>query len=262
MKRTVVGVLLFTFLTCAVALAQRGAPVAVGGGGRQITIYDRQGTVVKKVGAPGPYNVVALSPDGKRVAAPQGGALFVYDIATGMGTRVAPGPGSTQPAWSADSKSIVYQANRPPNGTGFYKVLADGTAMEELVFAPIPQPNLTGFAPDGKFITYHGPQQPPRGTGIDLWVVPTTGDKTPISILSTPRNESGGRISPDGKLIAFRSDESGRYEVYVRPFNGAAISDPENSPKLKLSPLTGTPGAHGDVSADGKTFVLLVPATQ
>jgi Tol biopolymer transport system component len=230
----------------------RGAVIAAPG--RQITIYDRRGTVVKRVGSPGPYNVVSLSPDGKRVAVPESGGIVVYDVATGVKTQMAPGPGSTQPAWSSDGKRIVYQANR--NGmTGFYQVVTDGSAKEELLFSPVPQPNLTGLSADGGYITYHGPFQPPKGTGIDLWILPMNGTRAPVSLLSTPRNESGARISPDGKLVAFRSDESGRFEVYVRPFNPAGIADPDNTPKLKLS----IEGSGGMVRwrSDGKAVYYL-----
>jgi serine/threonine-protein kinase len=142
-----------------------------------------------------------------------------------------------------------------------------------------------------------------------------TGDKKPIPLLRTQAVELGARISPDGRYYAYRSNESGVNEVYVRPFTpGGNPTPPPNDPKWKISldgsggmvrwrsdgkelyflaanggimaasvstsptftmdgparvlfttpiefPLSGTPGASADVSADGRTFVLLVPVT-
>jgi serine/threonine-protein kinase len=73
----------------------------------------------------------------------------------------------------------------------------------------------TDWSPDGRYIVYHSPG---ATTGIDLWVLPMTGDQTPRVFLQTPFNEMQGRLSPDGHWMAYTSDESGALEVYVRPF--------------------------------------------
>ena len=73
------------------------------------------------------------------------------------------------------------------------------------------------WSPDGRFILFA--VTAPK-TGLDLWVLPLFGDRKPLPFLQTPFNESPGQFSPDGRWIAYSSDESGRYEVYVTPFPG------------------------------------------
>jgi Tol biopolymer transport system component len=73
------------------------------------------------------------------------------------------------------------------------------------------------WSSDGRFLLFISidPQ-----TGYDLWVLPVSGDKKPVPFLKTPFEERDGQFSPDGKWIAYRSNESGRFEIYVRPFPG------------------------------------------
>jgi Tol biopolymer transport system component len=309
MKRNVVALAGLVLLTCAHLLAQRGAPQ------RQVMVFDRQGMKIKTLAEPGLQSPLVISPDGKRVAAIRNGTIVIMDIATGAAVKATSGPGDTQPAFSADGSRIVFQSSRSGTGVGFYQTLSDGTGKEELVFGPVVGPNGTGWSTDGKYVTYQG-TDPSTGTSTDLFILPMMGDKKPIPLLRTKAVELGARISPDGRYYAYRSDESGMNEVYVRPFNPGGNPEPQpTDPKWRVSqegsggmvrwrqdgkelyflasngsimavpvstgatfamttapialfstplefPLGGTPGASADVSADGKTFVLLVPVTQ
>jgi Tol biopolymer transport system component len=100
------------------------------------------------------------------------------------------------------------------------KKAADGSSPEE----PLLQSELTKIpidvSPDGRFLMY---MEVSGKTGQDLWVLPLNADvpggRKPAVFLQTPANERGGMFSPDGKWVAYSSDESGRVEIYLRPFS-------------------------------------------
>src|SRR5262249_39294339 len=75
----------------------------------------------------------------------------------------------------------------------------------------------TDWSPDGRFVLFR--KTDPQ-TGVDLWVLPVSGDKRPSPFLKTPFDEWDGQFSPGGKWIAYESNESGRFEIYVQPFPG------------------------------------------
>src|SRR5262249_38940792 len=103
------------------------------------------------------------------------------------------------------------------NGQMIHERMADGTGPEmPLVDSPAIQA-AADWSPDGRYLLFRV-QDPP--TGLDLWVLPLFGDRKPFPFLQTPFAESGGRFSPDGKWVAYQSNESGRSEVYVQPFPG------------------------------------------
>jgi Tol biopolymer transport system component len=121
--------------------------------------------------------------------------------------------------WSPDGARVVFASNR--NGAyNLYQKAADGSRNEEILLqsADLKRPN--SWSPDGRFILYWSGQN-----NGDLMVLPVAytekpGDRKPFPFLSTPFNEQQGVFSPDGKWVAYQSDESGRFEVYVRPFPG------------------------------------------
>ena len=102
------------------------------------------------------------------------------------------------------------------------------------------------FSPDGKFLLYFTISSDGNG---DLWILPFFGDRKPVPYLHTEFAEGGGRYSPDGKWIAYSSDESGKEEVYVRPF-------PESGGKLLVS-TSGGSSPHGGAMA--RRFSIWAP---
>jgi Tol biopolymer transport system component len=197
---------------------------------QQITIFDREGRTVSKVGQPGAYSVPSFSPDGSHLVVMHtdlktGSNLIVnMDVATGKSIAINddthPGGG---PIWSLDGKYILYTARRG-SGTaiamGAYRKAADGTGDEELLFRYTPGAGLqlTDISPDGKYLLC--------ASGGVLLIVPLTGTD-PLARkaieLRGEFSENAGRFSPDGKFIAYRSDEDDalKGEVYVRPFDAA-----------------------------------------
>lgn len=198
---------------------------------QQITIFDRNGKEVSKVGEPGLLSQPAFSPDGTRLVFMKTdlttglNLIWNADIATGKAVAVndATHPGQG-PMWSPDGKDILYTA---PSGEGtsvaigVYRKPADGSGNAELLFRNTPGAGfqLTDVSPDGKYLL--------GGSGGVLLIVPLTGTdplaRKSIEFSRGEFNETTGRFSPDGKFIAYRSDEDNalKGEVYVRPFDAA-----------------------------------------
>src|ERR1019366_6551897 len=96
-----------------------------------------------------------------------------------------------------------------------YEKPADGSGSEKLLLQSADDKRPHSWSPNGRFILYGSSQN-----NGDLMVLPLSGDRKPFPFLSTPFNETQGVFSPDGKWVAYQSNESGRSEVYVRPFPG------------------------------------------
>jgi Tol biopolymer transport system component len=200
----------------------------------QLAILDRQGKVLQRVGPIGRYGQTALSPDGTRSAtrwfdtfAPGGRSdIWVVDIASGKTTPITDdAPPDFAPMWSPDGKQIFYVSARAGGYQGIYRKNADGTGDAEFIYrydpgAPV---NLRDISADGKHLLFN--------SGGVILVVPMTGDVKTRKAIELSREEflvNGGVLSPDGKFIAFTSNETEAFELYVRPFDpatGAAVGD-------------------------------------
>ena len=144
--------------------------------------------------------------------------------------------------------------------SGIYLKPADGTGAEELILQQPSSINAVSWSPDGKYLLYNlnGPK-----TASDVWAVPVTGDRKPIPILENRGAEILPQVSPDGKWIAYASNESGRFEIHVRPF-------PSGSGHWQLT-TTGSGNYsvrwRGDskeiyyISADSSSKLMAIPVT-
>jgi Tol biopolymer transport system component len=208
---------------------------------RQLTVLDRQGTVVSKVGQPGLYVQPGLSPDGKHVVVmrndPRTGNqdIWTFDIATGKGTPVTDDtPPENAPVWSPDGKQVAYVSTRG-SYAGIYRKAWDGTGDDELLFRYTPGAGmvLTDWSPDGKFLTFY--------TGV-LLVVPLGADEKPldrkaIDWLREDYDVLQGRFSPDSRFLAYLSNETDvdKMQVYVRPFDTSKPEAPGPGPAVQVS---------------------------
>ena len=197
-----------------------------GNGNRNLGWYDRQGKLLSQVGdqANGEMELRS-SPDGTRVVEGrldgQGiWAVWELDVARGTSTRFTFEPtGAGNGVWSADGTQIAY-ASGGGQSAEIYRKVANGATKEEVLYrSDIPMTPLD-WSPDGKWLLYNV-----RGkdTGADLWALPDASgpagaERKPIPYLVTPFNEAQSKFSPDGKWVAYDSNESGAVEVYVRPF--------------------------------------------
>jgi serine/threonine protein kinase len=189
----------------------------------QLVWFDRAG---KSDGAAGaPIKVIygeapRLSPDGKRFAIhridPQTRNLdiWVFDLSRNLPTRLTTDPATDQiPTWSPDGGNVVF-AKSKGGVNSLFQIAASGIKPEELLLkGGIPVP--TDWAPDGRFIIYN---QSAEKTRRDVWALPLTGSRQPYQLLNTAFDEYRAQLSPDGHWLAYVSDESGSYEIYVQSF--------------------------------------------
>jgi serine/threonine-protein kinase len=181
--------------------------------GRTLAWVDRKGAVEPLAAPPREYGRVDLSPDGQRVAVTSGGEVWIYDIRRETLTRLTFERGS-MPLWTPDGKRITFQSTRFGLRNLFWK-LADGSgAAEQLLASELPHSPMS-WSPDGNLLAF---VEVHPSTNGDVWMLPLEGEGTPEPFLRTPFSETGPVFSPDGHWLAYRSNESGRYEIYVQPY--------------------------------------------
>jgi Tol biopolymer transport system component len=155
-----------------------------------------------------------ISPDGKRVAVGHQGQVWVYDRARETFTRLTSArPSAGNPAWTPDSKRVVFQSGTPLN---LFWQLADGSGNAEPVATSEYRQGPSSWSPDGQLLAFI---ETHPTSAQDIWVF-RLSDRKAEPFLRTPANEGGPAFSPDGHWLAYSSDDSGRLEVYVQPYPG------------------------------------------
>ncbi len=215
----------------------------------QLVWLDRAGKRLGTLGAPGRYEgPIILSPDDSRVAVEiiAGDGLWdiwVVDVARGLASRVTTGPPqSTDPVWSPDSRELIFE--RGSGGGDLYRkdlrIGANASPLLETSQGEIPE----DWSRDGKILLY-------RTTGEEsaLWALPLDGDGSPELVIKTGFSLRQAQMSPDGRWLAYMSNESGQFEVYVEPFR-------RPGERVRVSPDGGSqPRWRGD----GKELFYLSP---
>jgi Tol biopolymer transport system component len=203
-------------------LAYRGGTGARG----QLVWIDRTGKMVGTVGELSDENSpgnLALAPDGQRVGIGrivQGNVdVWLIDGGRGVPTRFTFDAAADNAAvWSPDGSQVVFRSSRNGVHDLFVKA-ASGTADEQPLLVNSQGKGPLDWSQDGRFLLY-GTQDPK--TGSDLWVLPMMGERKPFAVLQSSFNEMEGQFSPDGRWLAYASDESGRYEICARAFPEAS----------------------------------------
>ncbi|MFM9837983.1 MAG: hypothetical protein ACKVOQ_06945, partial [Cyclobacteriaceae bacterium] len=195
-----------------------------GSSGRTLAWYDRTGKQTKIVGSAPEFYGVRLSPDGSRIAAAYPDKdwtsdIWIYDINRALWTRLTFDKAiNRNPVWSPDGRTIAYGSSRN-NKSDLYLRAANGEGEEELLFESNEDKVPFDWSPDGGFLAFHSVVG-----SIDIRILPMSreagGERKPFVFLKTEFDERRAAFSPDGRWIAYQSDESGRNEVYVRPFPG------------------------------------------
>ena len=249
------------------------------------------------VGKPGEVWAPRLSGDGRRVAYSLGdpGDVWLEDFSRHVSTRLTFNPADDSVAvWSPDDTRIYFMSQRSGGGD-IYQKPSSGTGADELILSSGSQKNPTSVSPDGRFLLF---QSLSPKTKMDLELL-SLADRKVTPFLQTEFDENYGVFSPDGRWIAYASNESGRYEVYVQPFPGPGgkwqISNAGGTapvwrrdgkelfylaPDRKLMAVAIRAGAafeseapaplfqtrvridmdrHYDVSADGQRFLMTMP---
>jgi serine/threonine-protein kinase len=265
---------------------------------------------------PEPRRYVAprFSPDGRRIAVAVAGPawsstgpgtqsdIWVYDVVARTFTRLTTQGDNSMPEWTPDGSRIVYRVTGSPRRTIWWRP-ADGSAEAQQLLDVPESVNEAVVSPDARWLVY---RTPPGGVhSRDIFALPfagrpLTGAQVPIPLVTGPAAEQMPRLSPDGRWLAYQSDESSQLEVYVRPFPGPGarvqVSDaggieplwarsgrallyrtprgivsvdvatsPTFAVGVRRTVLTGdylTESTHPawDVSPDGRAFLMLEPA--
>jgi Tol biopolymer transport system component len=192
----------------------------------------RGGKVLGTLGEPVTFpSDLRLSPDQKRLALAifegSNRDVWIYDVARGLRTRFTFDPLLDDgPLWSPDGSAIVWSSRR----SGFWALFrkpSDGSGTDQILYgdsADFGNKIATSWSPDGKFLLYTTNHVT---TGNDVWVLPLTSEQPgappkPFPFVQSPFQEGYAVFSPDGKWVAYQSNESGQLEVYVIPFNGVS----------------------------------------
>lgn len=239
----------------------------------QAAWFDRQGQSLGAAGLPVGNRGLALSPDGKRAAIsamspiPQAGVnldILLRDFARGITTRFTFGATDNRfPVWSPDGSCIIFASNRDAAALNLYEKPLSGISDEELLLKTEEHKFPTSWSRDARFLLYTAldPQ-----TGADIYVLPRE-DRKPKELVRTAANELDARFSPDMRWVAYVSDESGGYEVYVRDFSKSPGMPVETGVKVQISAEGGLGPRWGKDgrelyyrTRDGKVMVVNVAA--
>ena len=189
----------------------------------QLTWFDRRGKETGKVGPPDLFNPW-LSPDGKRVIAElsdeQTGLhnAWLVDLARNLTSRFTfEEKGAHYPLWSPDGTRVAFSSGRHGVWNVYLKSTSGLTEAEPIHKSDTAE-RASDWSADGRYILIEA--ESPK-TMRDLWVIPLEGSREPIHFLETAFDEMQARFSPDGHWIAYTSNETGKFEVYVQPFPGS-----------------------------------------
>ena len=241
------------------AVAATGSLVYVpgaGGAGLSLTWVDREGQEEAISAEPQAYRRLRVSPDGTRLAVeiadPSNRDIWIWHVARETWTRLTFDAGfDRNPIWTPDGARVVFASDR--DGGGLFWKAADGTGgVERLLEHPFASPYA--WTADGRLIfdTERGP-----GQG-DIAVLTVEGDRTVEPLLNTGFNEVRPALSPDGRWLAYRSTESGREEIYVRPFPNIGDGKWQVSPDGGASPVW-SPDGQALFYREGTSSLMAVP---
>jgi len=197
----------------------------------QLTWFDRRGNPSGTVFPEAEYLDFRLSPNEQRLAfsradektsSPQ---IWISDLDRGSTSRVTLGSATNVSVlWSPDGGRIVFRSNAEVGTSRFYLRSADGGGQGQWILSPETARAAgirsigyaaTDWSPDGQTILFTVPS---RASGYDVWMLPPSAEGKPTPLLQFPGDQAHGSFSPDGKLVAYSSNESGKFEVYVQTF--------------------------------------------
>ncbi len=185
---------------------------------RRLNWFDRSGKRLGSVGDPDDYFQLELSPDNKKLAVDIGdptSAIWILDLQRETRTRLTFEPGiHLSMTWSPDGKRVAYSAPAPDGVARIHVKNSDGSGQPELPWRETPNFSPNSWSPDGRYLLASAPGNANR-RNISVLSLPG-GNPAPYP--ATTASASQAQFSPDGRWVAYSSDETGRNEIYVAPF--------------------------------------------
>src|SRR6476659_4663653 len=197
--------------------------------------FDRTGREVGGIASTGMYLSPRLSPDGRQLAvavmdeAAVPPDIWLFDTRLGTGTRSPMPFPDVNPVFSPDAKQIFF-GNTSGNKWNIFRKDVSGAGQPKPLMPPTRPRWVRDVSPDGNFLLYQELSAATRG---DLKIMSLTGDPSPRDFIASPFDDDEGAFSPDGRRVAYVSDESGRKEVFVASFPGPP-------PRIRISSDGGT----------------------
>ncbi|HLJ77851.1 MAG TPA: protein kinase [Acidobacteriaceae bacterium] len=234
-------------VSAAGVLAYQTVPDA----GNQMAWFDRSGHNLGIAGQPNIYSSPAISPDGGRLAVAVGehgkADIWVYDLKRGTASRLTFNPAyDVNPVWSQDGRRILFTSDRR-GSWDIYQKAANGLETTQPVFQSAGQNKaLDDVTSDGRYALYDTAD---GSAGTQLWVLPLSGDRKPFPFVQGNFGATSGQFSPNGRYVAYTSNETGRNEVYVQTF-------PQPTGRWEISTAG---GAEPMWRRDGKELFYLAP---
>ncbi|HET9268097.1 MAG TPA: protein kinase [Vicinamibacterales bacterium] len=216
----------------AVSVSETGVLATSVAGSRPLTIatwFDRGGAARGQIGQPGFIEGIALSPDGRKLATAERGAgttgvqIWLDDLVSGVRTRATFSGGSNStPVWSPEGTTLAFTSGRDGRNLP-YRRAADGTGGEVPLFPYDWHAWVNDWLADGQWVLFSSPPRAQEGSN-DLWAIPVTGsaERKPVPYLVGPDIQQQAQFSPDGRFVAYGSDQGGTFEIYVQPFPNAS----------------------------------------
>ena len=185
--------------------------------------FDRNGKQMAETGVPAQYAQVSLSPDGQQLAVvildavSQEPGVWVYDVARNTKKRLTFSPGvNAEPAWSPNGKVIAFNSNRGGR-LDIYEKAADGTGSAAPVMVDDSNKYFPKWSSDGRYLLFQ--RGATSNSNTEIWALPLFGARKPFPVVQDKQfNASDPAVSPNGRWLAYVSDESRQREVYVVPF--------------------------------------------
>ena len=193
-------------------------PGKVRGTDRRVVRVNRAGKAQPLMESRGAFSTLSLSPDGRRLALTIQAAndqIWVYDLERSTLSPQTLRWENNSAIWTPDGRHLTFSSDRerPPS---LFRQTADGSGSAERLTTSAHGPTAQAWSPDGKTLVFVD-----GWPKFDLWLLTLDGERKPRPLFHGPFNESQARISPNGRWLAYVSDESGREEVYVVPFPGS-----------------------------------------
>jgi Tol biopolymer transport system component len=189
--------------------------LSFGGGtsGSRMVWFTRAGQVQDAIEVPITLHNAAFSRDGTQLLASGGGGVWAVDLARNAAARLS--DAGTSPFASPDGRQVAFTSDRN-GGISHIYLRTQGSDRDELLLETPENKIVNDWTRDGRYVVFVTTN---ARTSKDIWLLPMAGEaRTPQSFLVTPFNEIQAQVSPDGRWIAYASDESGRWEVYVQSF--------------------------------------------